>query len=91
MAFPTPEASLRPPIVLDAVIIGAGQAGLAAAYYLQQRGLHFRVLEAAPTVGAAWAARYDSLRLFSPAWPMHWAIRKPRQRTWNAAASRSRA
>ena len=68
MAFPAPEASLRPPIVLDAVIIGAGQAGLAAAYYLQQRGLHFRVLEAAPTVGAAWAARYDSLRLFSPAW-----------------------
>jgi RNA polymerase primary sigma factor len=25
------------------------------------------------------------------AWPMRWAIRKRRQRNWNAAASRSRA
>jgi putative flavoprotein involved in K+ transport len=54
--------------VLDAVIIGAGQAGLAAAYYLQQQGMAFRLLEAAATPGAAWETRYDSLRLFSPAW-----------------------
>lgn len=68
MAFPAAVLPQQPPIALDAVVIGAGQAGLAAAYYLQQRGLAFRVLEAAPAVGAAWAARYDSLRLFSPAW-----------------------
>lgn len=54
--------------VLDAVVIGAGQAGLAAAYYLQQRGASFRVLEARPAVGHVWATRYDSLRLFSPTW-----------------------
>ena len=68
MALPFPVAAACAPIVLDAVVIGAGQAGLAAAYYLQQHGANFRVLEAAPAVGAAWAARYDSLRLFSPAW-----------------------
>ena len=52
----------------DTVVIGAGQAGLAAAYYLQQHKVDFRLLDAAPAAGAAWAARYDSLRLFSPAW-----------------------
>lgn len=57
-----------PPLSIDTLIIGAGQAGLAAAYYLQQRGVDFRLLDAAPHAGAAWAARYDSLRLFSPAW-----------------------
>ncbi len=65
-AFDLPQPT--PPIYLDTVVIGAGQAGLAAAYYLQQRGQPFRLLEAAPTAAAAWATRYDSLRLFSPAW-----------------------
>ena len=68
MALHLPAAPAPAPVVLDAVVIGAGQAGLAAAYYLQQHGVAFRVLEAAPAAGAAWAARYDSLRLFSPAW-----------------------
>jgi putative flavoprotein involved in K+ transport len=57
-----------PFIITDTLIVGAGQAGLAAAYYLQQRGIEFIILEAAPAAGAAWDARYDSLRLFSPAW-----------------------
>ena len=52
----------------DTLVIGAGQAGLAAAYYLQQHQVDFRLLDAAPSAGFAWAARYDSLRLFSPAW-----------------------
>ena len=69
MAFPLPATPPLPSaVVLDALVIGAGQAGLAAAYYLQKRGLNFRVLDGAATAGAAWAARYDSLRLFSPAW-----------------------
>ena len=55
-------------LTTNTLIIGAGQAGLAAAYYLQQRGVDFQVLEAASEAGAAWATRYDSLRLFSPAW-----------------------
>ena len=62
------ESSALPPIQTNTLVIGAGQAGLAAAYYLQQSGVDFRVLEAASAAGAAWPARYDSLRLFSPAW-----------------------
>ncbi|TGE09760.1 flavin-containing monooxygenase [Hymenobacter fodinae] len=54
--------------VLDAVVIGAGQAGLAAAYYLQQRQASYVVLDERPAVGHVWATRYASLRLFSPAW-----------------------
>lgn len=48
-------------------IIGAGQAGLAAAYWLRQIGVKPVLFEAASEVGASWAARYDSLRLFTPA------------------------
>ena len=51
----------------QAVVIGAGQSGLAAAYHLQQRGIDFVVLEASNRVGDGWRARYDSLRLYSPA------------------------
>ncbi|UYZ57946.1 flavin-containing monooxygenase [Hymenobacter latericus] len=52
----------------DTLIIGAGQAGLAAAYYLQQAGVPCLLLEQAAEVGRVWASRYASLRLFSPAW-----------------------
>lgn len=50
----------------DVVIIGAGQAGLATAYYLQKLGVNPLLLEAASTIGEVWRARYDSLRLFTP-------------------------
>ena len=50
----------------DVVIIGAGQAGLATAYYLQQMGVNPLLLEAASTIGEVWRGRYDSLRLFTP-------------------------
>ncbi|WBA40784.1 flavin-containing monooxygenase [Hymenobacter canadensis] len=53
---------------LDTLIIGAGQAGLAAAYYLQQRGVAFALLDERPAVGDIWATRFDALRLFSPQW-----------------------
>ena len=48
-------------------MIGAGQAGLAAGYHLQQRGLDFAILEASARVGDVWRDRYDSLLLYSPA------------------------
>ena len=63
-----PSDTAVPVRTTDTLIIGAGQAGLAAAYYLQRAGTDFRLLEAAPAAGAAWAGRYDSLKLFSPAW-----------------------
>jgi putative flavoprotein involved in K+ transport len=53
--------------VLDAVIIGGGQAGLAMAWHLTQRELRPVVLEAASRVGESWRSRWDSLRLFTPA------------------------
>jgi putative flavoprotein involved in K+ transport len=50
----------------DLIIIGGGQAGLAAAYYAQQHKLQYLVLEAHETIGQSWRDRYDSLTLFTP-------------------------
>jgi putative flavoprotein involved in K+ transport len=50
----------------EVVVIGAGQAGLAMGYFLAQRGRHFVIVDRAPSVGAAWRARWDSLTLFTP-------------------------
>jgi putative flavoprotein involved in K+ transport len=53
--------------VLDVVVVGGSQAGLAMAWHLAQRGLRFVVLEAAPELGHSWRSRWDSLKLFTPA------------------------
>lgn len=52
---------------VDAVVVGAGQAGLATAWHLKDSGMSFRLLEAGDQPGGAWQAYYDSLKLFSPA------------------------
>ncbi|WP_144467313.1 flavin-containing monooxygenase [Bacillus toyonensis] len=52
--------------MLDAIIVGAGQAGLAMGYYLKQEGDNFLLLEAGNRVGDSWRNRYDSLQLFTP-------------------------
>ncbi|MFL5518021.1 MAG: flavin-containing monooxygenase [Gemmatimonadales bacterium] len=52
---------------VETVIIGGGQAGLSVGYYLARRGLPFVILEAKQRIGDAWRARWDSLRLFTPA------------------------
>lgn len=54
-------------MVVDCVIVGAGQAGLAMAYQLKRAGLSYRLLEASTHAGGSWPAYYDSLTLFSPA------------------------
>jgi putative flavoprotein involved in K+ transport len=51
----------------DTVVIGGSQAGLATAYYLKKEGRSFVVLDAHDRIGDAWRARWDSLRLFTPA------------------------
>ncbi|MFC9915808.1 ArsO family NAD(P)H-dependent flavin-containing monooxygenase [Streptomyces sp. NPDC127197] len=49
------------------VVIGGGQAGLAAGYHLRRLGLEFVILDAQTEPGGAWPYAWDSLRLFSPA------------------------
>ena len=50
----------------DAIVIGGGQAGLAAGYHLRRQGLRFVILDGGAHVGDAWRSRWDSLRLFTP-------------------------
>src|ERR1700691_4086689 len=45
------------------VVIGAGQAGLSAAYHLRRRGFEFVVLDADSAPGGAWQHRWGSLRM----------------------------
>ena len=51
----------------ETVVIGGGQAGLAAGYYLKQAGHSFVTLEGHERVGDSWRTRWDSLKLYSPA------------------------
>ena len=56
-----------PDRLLDAVVIGGGQSGLAIAWHLKRQGLRFVVLEAGSELGHTWRDRWDSLKLFTPA------------------------
>ena len=51
----------------ETVIVGGGQAGLSVGYHLKKHGRSFVVLDAEERIGDAWRARWDSLRLYSPA------------------------
>lgn len=53
------------PAPLDAVVIGAGQAGLSAAYFLSRAGLDFAVLDADAGPGGAWRHRWPTLLMES--------------------------
>jgi cation diffusion facilitator CzcD-associated flavoprotein CzcO len=65
------------------IVIGAGPAGLASAYYLKQAGIPFQVLEKSDMIGHTWANVYPSLRLNTTRWysylpgkpfPVHYPI-----------------
>ena len=49
--------------VLDSLVIGAGQAGLAASFHLARRGVEHVVLDADDAPGGAWQHRWDSLTM----------------------------
>jgi putative flavoprotein involved in K+ transport len=63
--------------VVDVVVIGGGQSGLAAGYYLRRADISFVILDSSSAPGGAWPQVWQSLRLFSsarqsslPGWPM---------------------
>jgi putative flavoprotein involved in K+ transport len=51
----------------EVIVIGGGQAGMTAGYYLGRAGIDFLILDAAPRAGQSWRQRWDSLELFTPA------------------------
>jgi putative flavoprotein involved in K+ transport len=54
------------PKILHTIVIGAGQAGLAAGYFLKQAGHDFVILDTHKRVGDSWRTRWEGLELFSP-------------------------
>ena len=55
--------------IIETIIIGGGQAGLATSYYLKQHGCEHMVLEQAAQAGNAWRNdRWDSFTLLTPNW-----------------------
>jgi putative flavoprotein involved in K+ transport len=60
------EAEVHSADAPEVAIVGAGQAGLAMAYFLRQKGIPYVVLERADSIGPAWRERWDSLTLFTP-------------------------
>ena len=53
--------------ILDTIVIGGGQSGLACGYYLRRAKLKFLILDRQGTPGGAWLNTWNSLTLFSPA------------------------
>lgn len=49
----------------EVAIVGGGQSGLVAGYYLQRADVPYVILDAGPEAGWAWRRRWDSLRLFT--------------------------
>jgi putative flavoprotein involved in K+ transport len=55
----------------EAVVIGAGPAGLSAAAMLQRGGVETVVVDQADAVAAAWRGHYERLRLHTVRWLSH--------------------
>jgi putative flavoprotein involved in K+ transport len=51
----------------EVIVIGGGQAGLTAGYYLSQARIPFLILDAEARAGDSWRRRWDSLELFTAA------------------------
>ncbi len=52
--------------MLDVLIIGGGQAGLALGYHLKRTSYRVQIVEGNARIGDSWRKRYDSLVLFTP-------------------------
>lgn len=49
----------------EVIVVGGGQTGLVAGYFLAKAGIPFLILDAGERVGDAWRKRWDSLELFT--------------------------
>ncbi len=56
---------------LEVLVIGAGPAGIACAYYLDRAGIRYRVVDQAAVIASTWASLYPSLRLNTTKWFSH--------------------
>lgn len=52
--------------MLDFIVVGGAQAGLAMAYYLKKQEKDFLVVDKESKIGTSWLNRWDSLTLFTP-------------------------
>ena len=67
----------------DVLIIGAGPAGINAAYALEQAGIEYRIIERTRKLAPTWSSLYPSLRLNTSRFyshlpgrkfPLHWGM-----------------
>lgn len=58
---------IHAPMRTETIVIGGGQAGLAVGYHLARAKRPFLILDDQERVGDVWRKRWDSLRMFSPA------------------------
>lgn len=52
--------------MLDTLVIGAGQAGLATSYWLDRTGVEHQLLDRRTALGGAWQDRWDAFCLNTP-------------------------
>ncbi len=62
------ENNLKNTQYFETIIIGGGQAGLSVGYGLAKAGQSFIILDANKRIGDAWRNRWESLKLFTPAY-----------------------
>lgn len=78
------SAGTQPAADYDAVIIGAGVAGMYQLYRLRELGMKVRVLEAASDVGGTWYwCRYPGARFDSESWSYGYSFSKELLQEWS--------
>ncbi|MAS37868.1 MAG: hypothetical protein CL610_27985 [Anaerolineaceae bacterium] len=60
----------------EVLVIGAGPAGIACAWFLEQAGIRYRVVDRAGVIASTWASQYPTLRLNTSRFFSHMPGRK---------------